>query len=336
MKNDNYSNSYLKRISKSNIPSDIHRLGLTEEITSLLMENGIFFTSQVAQMTEYELSQFPGINAITAEKIKRGYLRYSWRTNQDRTFQSIEQLKLLIENSPRKTDILKISIDNLNIPANAYMAFYLSNIRTIRDIIQVSEQEILKSRGIGRIRYNGLINSILEIVNLYEQGIVGVGKLKPTDPLDDSLFMQSTLTFLEVFTILFNTFKPRNCEIFFEYYIDYGARHGAYKKIGDKYNLTRERIRKICEKGLKVLRHSGRKHCITTYLNTVWKERVYNFVIASGGKITRLELAQAFAADLPAIYFIQNEILQIEDIWASVLLKDEQAYYLPDKDGEKV
>jgi hypothetical protein len=329
MKSDDYSQSYLKRISISNIPSDIHWLGLSEQVTDLLIEGGIFFISQIEKMTEYELKQLQGISSISAEKIKRVFYRYRWRTNQNRTIQSIEDLKLLIETSPRKTDILKISIDDLNLPTNAYIAFYHSNIKTIGDLIQLSETEILKIRGIGKKRYNGVVNSILEIVNLYEEGIVGVGKLTPTDPLDDSLYNQSNLTFLEVFTILFNTFKPRDCEIFFEYYLTHRARHGAYKEIADKYDLSRERIRKICEKGLKVLRNPGRKNSITTYLNTVWKEKVQNFVIANEGNVTRLKLEQEFADDLPAIYFIQNKILQIEDIWASVLLMAEQYYYLP-------
>ena len=123
-------------------------------------------------------------------------------------------------------------------------------------------------------------------------------------------------------------FKPRNREIFFEYFFTYRAQYGAYKEVAEKYDLSRERVRKIYEKELRVLRHPRRINCITSYLNTVWKVKVQNFVIANGGHITRLELEQEFADDLPAIIFIQKEILQIEDIWATILLKDNQNYYL--------
>jgi len=319
MKNDYYSPSYLKQISFTNIPSDIHRMGLSKAISSLMIQNGIFFISQVAQMTEYELRQLPEITPVFAEKIKRAFYRNRWRTNQHRAFQSIEQLRSIIEASPRKTDILKISIDDLNLADKTYLAFYLSNIRTIGDLIKLSEFQLLRIKGIGKIRYYGILNSIRETVNFYEQAIAGVSKVMPISPLNASLYTQSNLTFMEVFTTLFNSFKPRDCDIFFEYYLTYRARHGAYTVIADKIDLTRERIRKICEKGLRLLRNPGRINCLTTYLNTVWKEKVKKFVTANKGKVTRLELEQEFAADLPAIYFIQNEILQIEDIWATVL-----------------
>lgn len=115
MKNNNHSQSYLKRISITNIPVDVHRLRLPEEITNVMIQNGIFFISQVAQLTEHELSQYQGITSIIAKKIKQGFYRYRWKTGEDRTIQDIEQLKLRIENSPSKTDILKISIDDLNL-----------------------------------------------------------------------------------------------------------------------------------------------------------------------------------------------------------------------------
>lgn len=319
MKNDDYSQSYLKQISIANIPSDIHRLGLSNDISKLLIENGVFFISQVMQMTEYELNQLQGINATNAEKIKQAVYSYRWKTSQDGTGQSMEQLRLRIENSARKNDILKISIDDLNLSAKTHKDFNLLHIRTIGDLIKINKNQILQIKGIGRFRYDGILNSLLDAVNFCEQGTVGTGNITPASTLDDSIFRQSNLTFLELLTILFNTFKPRNCEIFFKYFLTYRARHGAFKQIADQYDLTRERIRKICEKGLNLLCHSGRKNSITTYLNTVWKQKVHNFIASRGGNVTREELEQEFAADLPAIYFIQNEILQIDDIWASVL-----------------
>ncbi len=94
MKKDDYSQTYLKQISNKNISADIHRLGLSEEINSLLIKNGIFFISQVAQLTEYELSRYQGITSVTAEKIKQGFYRYRWKTSEDRSIHGIELLKL--------------------------------------------------------------------------------------------------------------------------------------------------------------------------------------------------------------------------------------------------
>ncbi len=333
---DKYQNSDKKQISLSNIFSDIHRPDLSEEIANLLLKGGVFFTSQIEQMTEYELSQIIGINSITAESIKRAFYQYRWRVNQNKKIQTIEELNSLIEKLPKKKEIMQTRIEDLFLHNNIYFAFRSMKLRTVGDILLLSEFDIFRIQGIGRVRYDEIIDSILNVIASLGEEIADFDNFPIQDSLDESLYTHYNLTFPEAFTMLLNTFTPRNREIFFEYYFTHRAKFGAYREIAEKYDLTGERIRQICAKGLRVLRHPRRINCITIYLNTVWKTEVQNFVIANGGHITRLELEQEFADDLPAIIFIQKEILQIKDIWAIVLLKGEQCYYLPDMNGEKV
>ncbi|MCB0381618.1 MAG: RNA polymerase subunit sigma, partial [Flavobacteriales bacterium] len=40
----------------------------------------------------------------------------------------------------------------------------------------------------------------------------------------------------------------------------------SLEEIGDKFNLTRERVRQIKEKGIRRLRHSSRSNLLKTYL----------------------------------------------------------------------
>lgn len=318
-----------KQISLSNIPSDIHHLGISKKILNQLIEKGVFFISQIERMTEFELKQLKGISSYSAAKIKTAFYSYRWKINRNKKIQTIEDLKSLIHKSHWKKDILKTGIEVLHLPASTYKVFDLANVRTIGDILQLKNLHPFRFKGIGRIKYDELINSILEVLFSYKEEFFDTYVFLKIDPLDASLYTQSNLTFLEVFTMLLNTVKPRDWKIFFENYLICHAQHGAYTRLADKYDLTKERIRQICNRTLRIFQHHRRKKCIRSYLNTVWREKVHNFVKANGGYITIVELEQDFADDLPSIYFLQDEILNIDDIWANVLSRDERYYYLP-------
>jgi len=325
-----------KLISLSKIPSDVHQLGLPQNITKLLIDSGVFFISQIEQMDVYSLTQLSGIDKTTASKIKQALYRERWSAIQNKTISSMDELKLLIDRSPRKKDICKITIDEFKLPATALIAFSILNIRTIGDILQLSEIDIFKIKGIGLFRYHEILNSILKVAASIEEEIIDVKNFPPPDPLDDRMYIQSNITFPEVFTMLLNRFSPRDRTIFFEYFFTNHAQHRACKGIAQTHDLSRERIRQICEKGLRVLRHPRRINCITVYLNTVWKAKVQNFVIVNGGYVTRSELEQEFADDISEIYFLQNKILCIQDIWANILVKNEPYYYLPSLQRDNV
>lgn len=318
-----------RQISLSRIPSDVHRLGLPQAITKLLIENGVFFINQIDHMTEYDLKQLNGIDSTTATTIKLSRYRKRWNTIQTKTIESLDELKLLIERSARKNDILRITIDELKLPVTAEIAFNIANIKTIGDILQLNRVDILKIKGIGIIRYHEILNSILKVAISINEEINNVENCPPLDPLDHRHYMQPNLTFPEVFTMLLNTTTPRDRAIFFEYFFADRGPYGNYKEIAKKYNLSRERIRQICEKGLRLLRFQACVNCITTYLNTVWKAKVYDFLIESEYRVTKSQLEREFAGDLKEIYLIANKILETNDIWAIILLKAGQHYYLP-------
>lgn len=103
--------------------------------------------------------------------------------------------------------------------------------------------------------------------------------------------------------MLLNLLKPRDRAIFFEYFFIERARFGANKEISQKYNLSRERIRQICNKGLRILRQPRCIECITTYMNSVWMEKIRKFVISNGGYASKPELEKEFADVVTEFYF---------------------------------
>jgi hypothetical protein len=281
-------------------------------------------------MGEYELAMMPGLGPITATKIKAAFYRYRWEINNGKKIKTFQQLRALIDTLDRKEEILHFGIEKLFLPVYNIFAFIEPPVQTVGDLLRLSDEEILEIKGIGRIRYNQILNCLLEIAIIFDEELgelIDVPKLRQSDPAS---YSQPQLSFRDVLAMALDEFSPRNREILFEYYLVCGATRGSYQKVASRYNLTHERIRQICMKGVRHLRHRLRIDCITTYLSTVWREKIYRFATAAGGVVTKTQLEQEFANDLPEVYFLQNEILKIDDIWKLHLKKSNDLYYLSD------
>lgn len=323
-------------VSLANIPYDLRQLGLSESIIDRLIQNGVFFVSQVRKMTEFELCQLDGISPDAAEIIKNAFYRYRWRTHVNKNVQNLQEFKALIEASAKKKEILAIPLNRITLPKNAFLYFSGANINTVGEMLKLNDFEIMQIKGMGRYRYHELINSLLMALTTIKADILSEITFLPKNPLDYHLFTKPDLTFPEVFTCLLNVTKPRNREIFFSYYFGDHPAHKHYNQLARQYHITRERVRQICSRELRVLCRPECIKCLTTFLNTVWKHKVYDFVMSQGSRVTRSALEQEFAHELPEINLIQTEILNIDDIWANFLLKAEQFYYLPHLPEEKI
>jgi hypothetical protein len=322
---DNFTS---KKVSLSNIAPDIHELNLPADIQDLLIRNGVFYIRQIEHTSEYELKQIKGIEAITAEKIRTAFYHYRWEVIDKTKIRNIEQLKAIIDTLARKEEIREYTTDRLILPDHPAFAFCKTHGNTIGDILKRGDHGLFRIRGFGLTRLEQLLHALLEIVVQFDKKIAGTINFPKSDHLDPDLYSQPDLTFREVLIMTLDEFSPRNREILFEYYLIRGAKHGSYANIAAKHGLTTERARQICSKGIRILRHPRRMDCIMRYLDTVWKEKIHELARANDGVITKTQLEQAFANDLPEIYFLLNEVLLIEDIWTLNLKKSDDHYCL--------
>ena len=147
--------------------------------------------------------------------------------------------------------------------------------------------------------------------------------MSEADPLNTDLYSQPNLTFREILIkILTPRLSARDINIIFDRYLLANSKRNSYKKIALNYNLSSSRIGQICHKGLRILRFQRGVECITTYLNTVWKYKIHEFLKSNNYFVTRNQLEKKFSHELNEIYFFQNKILEIDDIWTIHLKKD--------------
>jgi hypothetical protein len=349
---DNAQNSNHKTFSPAPELPDIHLLDLPKDIIDPLLANGVISIRQIELMNEDELARINGIDWLTAIKIKQAFYRHWWETKTQKKIATMEEVKSLIDTLTKKDAILRYGTGELQLLAYpAIKAFYGWGIKTIGDILLLGSEKIFRIKGIGAKKYKQIIEAILEVaaffersatvsaantqtesLNFAEEGIAESADSLQTDRCDLAWGFQPDMTFREILTESlgrFGLFGPRNREILFEYYFIHRAEYGCYVKIAVKYNLSRERIRQICMKGMRILRQKDQRAYIMDYLRSVWKEKIYQFVRANGGRTTKPQLEREFAAELAEIYFLQNEVLRITDIWAINLEKDDNGYYLP-------
>ncbi len=63
-----------------------------------------------------------------------------------------------------------------------------------------------------------------------------------------------------------NTLTRREAEVIRLYYGLNGRHTHTLEEIGEKFNITRERIRQIKEKGIKRLKHTSKSRVLKTYM----------------------------------------------------------------------
>jgi len=86
----------------------------------------------------------------------------------------------------------------------------------------------------------------------------------PENPMPDNVLMTSSLS-TEIKRAL-STLTQRESDIVILFY-GIGSSHGlTLEEIGEKYDLTRERVRQIKEKAIRRLRSASRSKILKTYL----------------------------------------------------------------------
>ncbi|MGE5804896.1 MAG: sigma-70 family RNA polymerase sigma factor, partial [Ignavibacteria bacterium] len=83
-------------------------------------------------------------------------------------------------------------------------------------------------------------------------------------PSPDVTLMKESMK-KEVESIL-STLSEKECEVLKLYFGINGERPATLEEIGEKFNLTRERVRQIKEKAIRSLRHSPKSKALRAYL----------------------------------------------------------------------
>ena len=129
----------------------------------------------------------------------------------------------------------------------------------IADVIEVSAEEV----EIALSTSNRHVSTDAAFANNEDMSLMDV-LFNPNDPQPDNVLMASSLS-IEIKRAL-TTLTGREREIVTMFY-GIGLNHGfTLEEIGEKYSLTRERVRQIKEKAIRRLKNASRSKILRTYL----------------------------------------------------------------------
>jgi len=134
-----------------------------------------------------------------------------------------------------------------------------ASVEEIAEIIDASEDEIKIA-----LNASNRTSSIDAPLSSTEDMVLADVLVNPDNPQPDNSLMLSSLS-IEIKRVL-ATLTEREREVVVLFY-GIGMNHGlTLEEIGEKYDLTRERVRQIKEKGIRKLRHSTRSKILKTFL----------------------------------------------------------------------
>lgn len=134
-----------------------------------------------------------------------------------------------------------------------------ASVEEIADVLQISQEEVKVAISVS----NRHISTDSPFANNEDMGLMDV-VYDPENPMPDNVLMTSSLS-TEIKRAL-STLTQRESDIVILFY-GIGSSHGlTLEEIGEKYDLTRERVRQIKEKAIRRLRSASRSKILKTYL----------------------------------------------------------------------
>lgn len=173
---------------------------------------------------------------------------------------------LLVKLEEEKPPLDKISVKVLGLSSRGYNALKNSNINTIEQLIDCSENDLSSIRNIGittlydvKNKLNSYIDTTLKTGD-WDSQIIQTSDNAESSSLHPLETIRTPLTLAQAFNDLFETLKnPRQSMILnLRYGLD-GGMPRTLEEVGKHFNITRERVRQIQEKALRKLRHPSRK-----------------------------------------------------------------------------
>lgn len=213
---------FLKQREEGDIA--IANLGLDNRTLNALSKNGIFYVSQIANMSREELASLSGIGTTSLNNLLTRYTLVTGKTIAS----SREKYKL------DHTCESKTPLEKLDLPSRAYNALKNSGFSFVEEIINLKDSDFLSIKNIGERSLKAILHE-LERFN-------GRGSaMREVKSLDDCIYLLETVLSDRQRDIL-----NRRLAIWAKY-------PETLESIAKDYGLSRERVRQIEKKARKKL-----------------------------------------------------------------------------------
>lgn len=274
-----YTKKQIKVLAKS-----VQELFLSARASNCLRKANIKTIGELAYRTEEELLQVKNFTKKSLAEVKAILYKRDLTLNL-----KIDYPKLVSNKTLFKTeDFLKQSIDVLDLSYRAQHWLKKNRIETIGKLRNKSETQLLNIRNLGKKSVREIQYKLAECLDSMNNKFKKEPKFEEKT---ESLIINNIFDALrEITEKVFSPLDDRTKEII---KLRYGLEDGHFhtlESIGNRYNITRERVRQIEQKTMRKLRHPVRRKVLEDYFEKLVAQFIIPFIKQSYGIVTGAEI----------------------------------------------
>jgi RNA polymerase sigma factor (sigma-70 family) len=300
-------------------------LDLSDEAFYPLWWSDIQTITKLTMQTEAQLLALPSMTRQALDEIKEKLAAHG--LSLVIRFPLLES-SLAVRLEQKDIPLDKVPILSLRLSTRARGRLVDSGITTLAQLVQLGEDDLLDIRGFGR----GCLSELREKLNLSIKDILekpldwqkveATVQAKHTEQ-QEAVIDWANITLPQLLDRLFVSLNEREREVLCLRYGLSGDSPCKLEQIGQRFGLTRERIRQIQVRALKKLQHARRRKLLSEITN-----RIHAIFVDHGGVLSGQELGRVFAELLPmetidpenaALFFVEldSRFTKIgrDDLW---------------------
>ncbi len=302
----------------------VFNTGLSRRVANALYRRGIRDLQTLAQTPVEELLRIYGIGATAIDEITSLLASYGCQvTTGDVEFDTNSETPdpIVFQTSfPPEQSVMDLPVSN-----RTRRALYRSGIRTVADLLSATREELATLGGLGEISLQELDTyfRLLRTANLEDNDYGQTDNELHVVPHHESELDLSQVSEQDVFEALMLGINERNVEILAYRFGLLGNEVHTLQETGDKFGLTRERVRQVCVNNIRTrVRRSTQQNRLLRHIRALCKQYIED------ASVTTIEKLVTYVADAIATQDADQLVGLLRFINDEVLDDDQQRFGL--------
>lgn len=292
------------------LAKSVHELDLSVRASNCLQKANIITIGELAYKTEKEMLRIKNFGKKSLTEVKVKLAKLGLRLNLKTDYSKLISDETLFG----EADFLKQSIDVLDLSYRAQHWLKQNKIETIGTLIKKSATQLLNIRNLGRKSVREIKCKLAEYLESINSKVKEEPKVIIANNFYDAL--------VKIIEKVFSPLEDRTKEIM---KLRYGLKDDHFhtlESIGNRFNITRERVRQIEQKTMKRLRRLARRKIVSEYLEKLVAQFIIPFIKQSYGIITRDEINVFLSKK-----YSQKEEIQLSSSFLSKVYFDNRPFF---------
>jgi len=297
--------------------SSIMNLPLSKSTIQLLYRGGIYTQTDLIGISREELRRIYGFQKHHLKELE-DFFGFSEKYSETPLFiqPSIELNEAVLNNS----------ILTIGLPVRVANALHRSNIKTIRQLLSISKNDLSSIYGINQVSIEQINNTLNNLSNYIVLDNIANDSARQETPDLEPVITLETVTEQKLLDILFLNVNERAQSIVkYRYGLDGELPH-TLQELADELTVTRERIRQICEGAIRSrIRHNATYSIQIQQIIAICKEYLANALISTEENIALYLMDKMSITDINKLMrilvFLNDEVFKAQDEKFGIRLK---------------